>query len=442
MGYEEAVAHLDALGIDAMKGIRPTLHRMEAICDALDHPERRAPAIHVTGTNGKTSTARIATSVLAATGLRVGTYTSPHLQSIRERIAMNGAPISHDDFGDVFDYLRPVLGITEASLGESLTYFEILTAMFYLWASENPVDVMVVEVGLGGRWDATNVLERSHAVITNVGLDHAGQLGTDRETIAAEKAGIVKDGARVVTAERTPGVLQVITDEGRRRNAEVAVIGRDFDLEDNRVAFGGRYLSVRTSSRSYGGLFLPLHGSHQGLNAAVALEAVTTFLAEGSLTEGLINEGLMMASSPGRLESVRGGAEGDEGDEPLVLLDVAHNPEGVSALVKAIAEEFTFERVLFVVGILEDKDHEGMLAEMARVPSALICTPAANVRSVPVDALRKSGEAVGLSCSSVDDVAGAIELAGEAAQPGDLICVTGSHYVVGEARDILVGRPQ
>jgi dihydrofolate synthase/folylpolyglutamate synthase len=441
MGYEEATAHLEGLGVDAMKSLRPTMRRIEALCGALDHPEQRVPAIHVTGTNGKTSTARIITSILAATGLSVGTYTSPHLQSIRERIALNGIAISRTDFGDVYDHLRPFLEITEKELDERLTYFEILTAMFYLWAAESPVDAMVVEVGLGGRWDATNVVPSSVAVITNVGLDHVGLLGTDRETIAKEKAGIVKESSKAVTAERTPAILDVIAREATARGATLSTIGRDFDLTDNRVAFGGRYLSVRTSSRSYEGLFLPLHGSHQGLNAAVGLEAVAAFLAEGSLDGDLVNEGLMTASSPGRLEPVRAPDEEDV-EAPTLLLDVAHNPDGVSALVKALAEEFAFERVVFVVGILADKDYQGMLREMARLPGTFIFTSASSGRSVDPSVLARTATELGLSCETVDGVPDAVSRAKGLAEPGDLICVTGSHYVVGEARDVLVGRPQ
>lgn len=443
MGYEEAVARLEALGVDAMKSTAPTMRRIEAVCRGLDHPEAKVPAIHITGTNGKTSTARIASSLLGAAGLKVATYTSPHLQSIRERLALNSNPISSEDFGDVFDHLQPVLQLTERSLGERLTYFEILTAMFYLWAAEAPADVLVVEVGLGGRWDATNVLPTSVAVITNIGLDHVGLLGSDRETIAREKAGIVKPGARVITGERTPSVLRVLATEATEREAAMSVLGRDFELRDNRVAFGGRYLSVRTTSRTYGDLFLPLHGSHQGHNAAVALEAVTEFLPPASLEDDLVNEGLAAASSPGRLEIVTTrAAEAETAEAVPLLLDVAHNPDGVAALVNALAEEFAFERVVFVVGILADKDHEGMITEMSRLESTLVCTQAAGVRSVPANDLAKSAEAAGLPCVAVEGVAAAVRTAQEMARPQDLICVTGSHYVVGEARDILVGRPQ
>lgn len=420
-----------------MKSLRPSTHRIDALCEALDHPERRVPAIHITGTNGKTSTARIAAAVIAATGLTVGTYTSPHLQTVRERIALNGEPVSPDVFGDVFDHLKPYLDLVESQLGEPLTYFEVLTAMFYLWAAEHGVDMSVVEVGLGGRWDATNVVDGRVAVITNVSLDHVGLLGTDRETIAREKSGIIKQGATVVTGERTPSVLDEIADEAGKHEAVMSVLGRDFELVDNRVAFGGRYLSVKASGRGYDGLFLPLHGGHQGVNAAVAIEAVTQMLPDASLDTDLVNEGLMSASSPGRLETIRGSE-----DEATLLIDVAHNPDGASALVKALVEEFTFDKVVFVVGVLGDKDHAGMITELAKVPSQFVFTAPSSGRSIAPDDLQKAGVEVGLSCVAIEDVSSALDVARETASAGDLICVTGSHYVVGEARDALLGPPE
>jgi dihydrofolate synthase / folylpolyglutamate synthase len=431
--YQEAEAYLENLGIDAMKSMAPSLHRMEALCEALNHPERQLQAIHVTGTNGKTSTARIATSLLAATGLSVGTYTSPHLQSMRERIALSGDPISKGDFADAFDHLWPYLGHVEETLGESLTYFEVLTALFFLWAAERPVDAAVVEVGLGGRWDATNVIDAPVAVVTNVGLDHTGLLGMTTEVIAAEKAGIVKSGATLVTGERAPGTLTVLGDAATEQRAMVAALGKEFDVRDNRVAFGGRYLAIDTSVRSYDGLFLPLHGSHQGVNATVALEAVTRFLPAQPLDQEVVVEGFGRTSVPGRLETFR-----SEGEAPVVL-DVAHNPDGMSAFVTSLIEAFAFDRAIFVLGILGDKDYRGMLAEIARVPCSLVLTRPQNVRAVPLDDLRVAADDLGLDSVLVDDVSDALKVALEAAEPADIVCVTGSHYVVGEARTTISG---
>ena len=429
MTFEQAAAHLDALGIDAMKQMAPSLHRMEALCDALDNPQERIPAIHVTGTNGKTSTARIASSILAATGLTVGTYTSPHLQTVRERIALNSEPLAEEAFGEVFDHLLPYVKAVEDRLKERLTYFEILTAMFFLWAVEAPVDALVVEVGLGGRWDATNVVPASVAVVTNVGLDHTGLLGTDRSTIAREKAGIVKHDAVAVTSERDPAILEVISDLADGMLSPVVAVGRDFDVRENLVALGGRYLAVETSARVYEKLFLPLHGAHQGANAATALEAVTRFLPGQVLGEDVVAHGLAEVVVPGRMETVS-----------RVLLDVAHNPDGVSALVTSMAESFDFVGGVFVVGILADKDYRGILRELARIGDRMVFTKAASVRSIEPAELLRTAQELGIpECTAKPDVVGALE-AGRAAAGDALVCVTGSHYVVGEARAHLLGQ--
>jgi dihydrofolate synthase / folylpolyglutamate synthase len=428
MSYREATEHLDALGIDAMKKLPPSRQHIEALCELMNHPERTVPAIHITGTNGKTSVARLASSILTATGLSVGTYTSPHLQSVRERIAFAGEPLSEDTFGDVFDHIYPYVKEIETRLGEPLSYFEILTGMFFLWAAES-VDAMVVEVGLGGIWDATNVLPASVPVVTNIGLDHTQMLGTDRESIATEKVGIVKPGSILVTAERSPDVLAVLA----KGPHEVSLLGRDWDVLDNRVALGGRYLSVRASNETYDGLFVPLHGTHQGVNAATAVEAVARFLPANPPSHEVLVEGLGAARVPGRLETMR-----SETARVPVILDVAHNPDGMSAMIGSLVEAFAFERCIFVMGVLRDKDHEGMLSELARVVGVVIATEAREARSVPADELATTAEMFGMTTEISTDVPRAIARALELAEEGDLICVTGSHYVVGEARNVLL----
>jgi dihydrofolate synthase/folylpolyglutamate synthase len=436
MSFTEAVSYLNSLGIDAMKAMPPSLHRIEALCEALDHPEATVPAIHVTGTNGKTSTVRIAAAVLEATDLRVGTYTSPHLQTIRERITRGNVPITKEEFGELFEHLMPFVRLVEKNLGESLTFFEILTGMFFLWAAEAPLDAMVVEVGLGGRWDATNVVPAAVAVVTNVGLDHTGLLGTDRKTIATEKAGIIKTGSTAVTGERTPDVLDIIAAEADKGQVPLLALGRDFDIIENTIAVGGRYLSVRTTEREHNELFLPLHGAHQGANAAIALEAVLEFLPTGSIGDEVISRGLATAMVPARLETLHP----EDGGAPVVL-DVAHNPDGMSALVSGLVEGLAFDRVVFVIGILSDKDYRGMLSELTRVPSTLIATTAATVRSVPTDELERAAKDLGLECTVVEVVGEAVAHALATVGTGEIVCVTGSHYVVGEARTYLLGDP-
>lgn len=431
MSYENAVAYLDALGVDAMKDVTPTLDRVQALCDALNNPEASVPAIHVTGTNGKSSVVRIATGVLGAVGLSVGTFTSPHLQDVRERIAHNGEPISEEDFGAVFDLIHPYIELVEAGLGEKLTYFELLTAMFYLWAADKPVDAVVVEVGLGGRWDATNVIEAPVAAITNIGLDHTEFMGSDRKGIAAEKSGIIKQEAIVVTGERDPEILTIIGDAASAAEAQMLVADRDFGVIENKVALGGRYLTMRTSAREYDGLFLPLHGSHQGNNAAVALQAVASFIPLQDLSDDVVNEGFASVRAPGRIETVP-----VEGQAPVVL-DVAHNPDGTSALVGALVETFAFERVVYVLGVLKGKDHSGILLELSRIPSMLVLTEPSVGRALPAAELADTADEFGIEYEIAGAVPDAIATALEIATPSNLVCITGSHYVVGEARTYL-----
>ncbi|MBW3594446.1 MAG: bifunctional folylpolyglutamate synthase/dihydrofolate synthase [Actinobacteria bacterium] len=431
MSYQKAAAYLDALGIDAMKDVKPTLERIEALCAALDNPQRSVPVLHVTGTNGKSSVARIATAVLGAAGLSVGTFTSPHLQNVRERIAHNGEPISEDDFGSLFEQVKPYIDLVEDRLDETLTYFELLTAMFYLWAADRPVDAAVVEVGLGGRWDATNVVEAPVSVITNIALDHTEFMGNDRRGIAAEKAGIVKSDAVVVTGERDPEILSIFRDVADERHAQLLVADRHFGVIENKVALGGRYLTMRTNAREYDGLFLPLHGAHQGSNAAVALQAVTSFLPAQEISEDVVNEAFAAVTAPGRIETIA-----REGKPPIVL-DVAHNPDGMSAFVTALTETFAFERIVVVLGVLRGKDHVGMLRELARVPCLLVLAEPSSSRALPVVELDATAQELGLESVVARSVPEAIETALETAGGSDLICITGSHYVIGEARTYL-----
>jgi dihydrofolate synthase/folylpolyglutamate synthase len=299
--------------------------------------------------------------------------------------------------------------------------------MFLLWATDAPLDVGVVEVGLGGLWDATNVVDGSVAVLTNVALDHTSMLGPDRLAIAKEKVGIIKDGATVVTGERSPDVLDVITEAADAAQAAVATIDRDFGVTDSRLAVGGRQLSIRTRARGYDELFLPLRGAHQGHNAAVALEAVTSFLPAESLDDDLVAQAFSRARVPGRMELIRD-----------VLLDVAHNPTGMSAFVTAINEELAAEDVIFVAGFLSDKDYNGMLQEIARTPChRLFATKPDSPRAVNPRILQTIAEDLGIHCSIEPTVAEAVEAAIDEAD-ARLVCVSGSHYVVGEARAYLL----
>jgi dihydrofolate synthase / folylpolyglutamate synthase len=437
MGFPEARNHLDALGIDAMKSLEPSLHRIEALCEALDHPQRSAPAIHITGTNGKSSVARMATALLDTAGLNVGTFTSPHLVSVTERIALGGTPISEDEFGDVFDSIKPYIDVVERDLAERLSYFETLVGMFFLWCADAPVDAMVVEVGLGGRWDATNVVGSPVSVITSIGLDHTAMLGEAKEKIAAEKSGIIKPASVLVTGERFPNILAVLTSEAERVGAESSIMGRDFEIVDDRLALGGRYLDLRSSRAGYEEIYLPVHGHHQAINGAMALEAVTRFIPAQELGDELVRDGFASLVLPGRVEIVQAASE----NSPAVVMDVAHNPDGISALVDSLLETFAFEQATVVIGVLNDKDLVGMLTELARMPCRLIVTRASTQRAIPPRELHARAQEIGLEAEIVSDSRTALDVAVRETSASDLVCVTGSHYVVGETRSSLAGTP-
>jgi dihydrofolate synthase/folylpolyglutamate synthase len=428
MDYLEAVAYLDA---HAYRGVVPGLERMRFLMDLLGDPQRTAPAVHITGTNGKGSTARLVSAVLSAGGVTTGTFTSPYLQSVTETWAFDGRPLSREDFADVMTELVPYFDHMEQVRGEGPTYFEIKTTVAFAAFAGRGVDAQVVEVGLGGRWDATNVLDAGVAVVTNVDIDHARFLGSDRLAIAAEKAGIISAGAVAVTGERDHGVLDVLRARCREVGAQLLEIGEHFDVEQDRVADGGQLIDLRTPAGVYRDLFLPLHGAHQSLNAACGLTALEAFHG-GPVAEDLVREGFGSVRSPGRLEVVE--------RDPLLVLDVAHNPHGVAALVRALPEAFSYRDLVLVVGILEDKDRAGMLPALVRGARAVIATAADDPHSVPADVLGKEAEDAGAAAVHVvPRVPDAVDRARDLAGADDLILVAGSHYSVGEARTHIVG---
>jgi dihydrofolate synthase / folylpolyglutamate synthase len=427
--YEEAVRALFARGPE-QAGIGPSLERMRRLADLLDHPERTAPAIHLTGTNGKTTTARMASALLAAFGIGAGTYTSPHLQDVRERVAVAGRPIARQDFAATWAYLEPFFAEVDGLGGNRVTYFEALTALAFTWFAEVPVDVAVVEVGMGGEWDATNLIRGDVAVMTRVSLDHPELGGTPAE-IAVEKAGIIKDGATVVTQAQEPGVLDVIRARAEKAGARLLVEDAAFGVERRQLAHGGQLLDLRTPVGLVRDVFLPLHGRHQAANAATALAAVQAFLGDRSLGEDTIRTGFAAATSPGRLEVVA--------RSPMVLLDGAHNPAGAAALAEALLEEFVVDRRTVIVGALADKDLRGILAGLAPAVGRLIVTANASPRSASPEQLRKEAEAVGLVAEAAPTVEAALDLARADAAEAEAIVVTGSLYTVGEARTALLG---
>jgi dihydrofolate synthase / folylpolyglutamate synthase len=403
----------------------PDLDRMRRFVEILGDPQAAGPVIHVTGTNGKTSTARCLTALLQSKGLRVGTFTSPHLETINERIAVDGQPIADDDLaallGDIAS-VEPLMG-DEARL----TWFEILAGAAMRWFADRPVDVSVLEVGMGGRWDATNVADGSVAVVTNVGLDHVEFLGPTRADIAAEKAGIVKPGSTLVLGERDPDLRPIFE---RQDPAELWLAGVEYDCTRNELAVGGRVLDLRTPSAAYDGVWLDLHGRYQADNFAAALAATEAFFA-GPIDDRLVREAAATVSSPGRLEIV--------GRHPLVVLDGAKNLEGAHRAAEAVAEEFgSATAEILVVGMLKGKLPAEMLEALGvRRAKLVVACPAPSPRTQSAQELADAARSLGVEAVEAESVPEALEEAFRRAGPEDLILVTGSLYVVGAARAAL-----
>ena len=418
----------------------PSLDRMRALLGASGDPQAAYPVLHLTGTNGKTSTARILSSLLVAAGLAVGATTSPHLERINER--MTGPPLGprrrervrrqHDPIPDseLADHLRVLQGL-EALLGERASWFELVTACAFRWFADVAVDAAVVEVGMGGRWDATNVADGQVAVLTTVSLDHTEYLGPTVADIAREKAGIVKAGATVVVGDRDPGVLAAV--ELRAAEVEAArvrLVDRDFACEGNELAVGGRMLDLRTPWSEHSEVFLPMHGRHQGHNAVLAVAAAEAFL-DAPLSEEVVAAGLGRATSPGRLEIL--------GREPLVLLDGAHNVHGMTALCRALDEDFAGAgQLVAVVGVLAGHEPGELLAALGPERIRLVVTcPAPSPRTLEPGQVAAAARRLGIEAVEVPSVAEAVDAARADAAADEVILVTGSLYVVGAARSCL-----
>jgi dihydrofolate synthase/folylpolyglutamate synthase len=421
--------------------LEPSTERIAALCDVLGSPQRAYPVIHVGGTNGKTSTARMIESLLRAFGLRTGLFTSPHLQTMRERIAFDGRPISPEHLVAAYADLEPYLHLVDAAQPHPLSFFETMTALAYAAFAEAPVDVAVIEVGMGGSWDATNVAHGQVAVITPVAVDHAKFLGHTPAQIAVEKAGIVKPEATAVLAVQAEDVGAVL----QRRAAEVGALlareGREFGLRGRLGAVGGQVLAIQGIGGLYEEMFLPLFGAHQAHNAACALAAAESFLGggRGRLDVEVVRAGFAKVSSPGRLEVVR--------RSPTIVLDAAHNPAGATATAAAITEDFAFRRLVGVVGVMADKDVVGILNALEPVLAEIVVTATADPRAIPVDELA----AVAVETFGSDRVTVATRLdealdiavsLGESRDDptGSGVLVVGSVVLAGAARTLLKGR--
>ena len=394
-------------------------------------PQRACPVIHITGTNGKGSTARMITAVLQSLGLAVGTYTSPDLERVNERLAFGGEPIDDEAFVEQLTAIERL----EELMPEPPSRFEILTAAAFRWFADSAADVAVLEVGMGGRWDSTNVADCTVAVVTNVSYDHTEILGPTLQDIAAEKAGIVKPGVTttLVLGEIGPELRPLFAPAPAAEPVDTWVRGEDFGSTSNQVAHGGRVLELSTPQARYRELFLPLHGAHQGENAAVAVAAVEAFFG-GPADPEVVAEAFARVTSPGRMEVV--------GRRPLCILDGAHNPAGAEAAGTCLAEEFgSVQRRVVVIGVLQGRDVKSMLESLdpPRVSTVVACAPP-SPRAMPPDEIVAVASQLGMSAEVILDPAAAVRRGLELAGADDLVLVTGSLYVVGAARrELAVG---
>ena len=432
--------------------IEPSTARIAALMDLLASPQRNYPVIHVAGTNGKTSVARMIDSLLRSLHRRTGRTTSPHLQIATERISIDGLPISPRTYVDTYRELLPYIEMVDAAQtdGPAMSKFEVLTAMAFAAFAEAPVDVAVVEVGLGGRWDATNVADGQIAVITPISLDHMEYLGPDLESIAGEKAGIIKKAPEqlvpvdtvAIIAEQDPAVMDVLLRRVVEADAAVAREGAEFKVVGRRIAIGGQELQLQGLGGVYDEIFLPLHGEHQARNAVLALAAVEAFFGAGKdrqLDIEAIRAGFAEVTSPGRLERVR--------SAPTVFLDAAHNPAGAKALAAALSAEFDFRKLVGVVAVMADKDVAGILEALEPVFDEIVVTSNGSPRGMAAEDLanlavqRFGDERVVVAQQLADALETAIAIAEDVADPGEAVSgagvvVTGSVVTAGAARTL------
>ncbi len=441
--------------------IEPSLTRITALLELLGSPQLSFPSIHIAGTNGKTSVARMVDALLTALNQRTGRTTSPHLQSAVERISIDGYPISPAQYVDTYREIEPFVQMVDeqsesGALGEPgprLSKFEVVTAMAFAAFADAPIDIGVIEVGLGGRWDATNVVKAPVAVITPIGIDHVEYLGSDIAGIAAEKAGIISDadpetGADtvVIIAEQPPEAMEVLLAQAVAADAAVAREGSEFVVLSRQIAVGGQLLELQGLGGVYSEIFLPLHGAHQAHNAVVALAAVEAFLGAGAdrqLDIDAIRSGFAAAASPGRLERLR--------SAPTVFIDAAHNPAGATALAAALAEEFDFRFLVGVVAVMADKDVDGILTALEPAFDQIVVTQNGSPRAMDVNELmlraeeRFGQDRVITASTLADAIETATALVDEAAEEGPSgsgIVITGSVVTAGAARTLFGRDPQ
>ncbi|QCX26925.1 bifunctional folylpolyglutamate synthase/dihydrofolate synthase [Nocardioides jishulii] len=420
--------------------LEPSLDRIEAFTELLGDPQRAYQVVHLTGTNGKTSTARMIDTLLQALDLRTGRFTSPHVEKMSERICLDGQPLSDEAFVEAFNDVAPYTHLVDSASEHPLSFFETVVGMAFAAFADAPVDVAVVEVGMGGSWDATNVADAQVAVVLPIALDHAKYLGETAVEIAREKAGIIKPGSHAVLAEQTPEVAAVLLERAAEVGATIVREGMEFGVISRVPAVGGQMVSIQGLRARFDDLFLPLHGAHQAQNAAVALASVEALLGESPLDEELVRAAFAAFTSPGRLEVVR--------RSPTVLLDAAHNPHGARATAAALEDSFAFEPLIGVIGVMNDKDYEGVVAAFEPHLEHLIVTQNSTPRSMSAESLGEIARGVFGEdrVTVVPDLADAIDRAATLAEAGQAfggglgagaVLVTGSVVTVGEARAML-----
>ena len=361
--------------------IAPTLERISALIDILGSPQLTYPTIHVGGTNGKTTTSRMIDSLFFEMGLRTGRFTSPHLESYLERISINGKPIDAKELIFSFNDISPYFDLMDSKFENPISFFEAITALAFAAFAEHPIDVGVIEVGMGGEWDATNVVDADVSVITPIGLDHMEYLGSTITEIAATKAGIIKEQGFIVLAQQTPEAAVELLRRAAEVGADIAREGLEYSIDSRAIAVGGQLISITGLRGHYDDIFLPLHGKHQASNAAAALIAVEAFFGEQDLDIDAVRAGFANVTSPGRCEVIH--------RDPTIILDAAHNPHGAKAIAETMQSEFTFDEVTGIVALMADKDALGILQELEPILNQIIVTTNSSQRSMSMAELNK-----------------------------------------------------
>ena len=413
--------------------IAPTLERIQALVDALGSPQLSYPTIHIGGTNGKTTTSRMVDSLLFSMGLRTGRFTSPHLETYRERIAINGEPIDPKDLIFTYNDIAAYFDFIDSKFDNPVSFFEAVTALAFAAFAEHPIDIGIIEVGMGGEWDATNVVKADVSIITPIGLDHMEYLGNTLTEIASTKAGIIKEGGFAVLSQQEPEVAVELLRKAAEVGADVAREGVEYSVISRAVAIGGQLLTIQGLKGVYDEIFIPLHGKHQASNAAAALVAVEIFFGENELDIDAVREGFAQVKSPGRCEVIH--------RDPTIILDAAHNPHGSIALHQTLDSEFTFDEIIGVVGVMGDKDARGILVNFEKFMDSIIVTKNSSHRAMEVSDL----ETLAIEIFGADRVHSSpnLEAAIEKALKDTIrplsdeslgIVVTGSVVTVGEAR--------